>query len=102
MDEAEDAEVRWSREGDAWIGVLDGADDPRRAGADRDVAGHDGPEVEVLLRAEDWQVEVSHAACGDFARENLAAADAEEAKAKAAALLRAYARSGVPAPRRTA
>ncbi len=53
-------------------------------------AGHDGHEVEVLLRAEGWQVEVSHAPSGEFAREHVQAADEEEAKARAADLLRSF------------
>ncbi len=81
---AEDDEVLWSREGDAWVGVLRGE---RPYG---EAAGHDGHEVEVLLRAEDWQVEVSHAPSGEFAREHMQAADEDEAKARAAALLRAF------------
>ena len=80
----DDDEVLWSREGDAWVGVL------RGERPDGEAAGHDGHEVEVLLRAEDWQVEVSHAPSGEFAREHVQAADEEEAKARAADLLRSF------------
>ncbi len=83
---AEDEEVVWSREGDAWVGVPRGECRDPEAGA----AGHDGHEVEVLLRAEGWQVEVSHAPSGEFAREHVQAADEEEAKARAADLLRSF------------
>jgi hypothetical protein len=87
----DDEEVLWSREGDAWVGVPRGDGTDPEAGA----AGHDGFEVEVLLRAEDWQVEVSHAPSGGFERRQVQAADDEEAKAKAADLLRAFrARAG--------
>jgi hypothetical protein len=85
---ADDEEVVWSREGDAWVGVL-GADPELGA------AGQDGYEVEVLLRAEDWQVEVSHPPSGGFERRQVPAADEDEAKARAADLLRAFrARAG--------
>ena len=81
---AEDEEVLWSREGDAWVGVLRGE---RPNG---EPAGHDGHEVEVLLRAEDWQVEVSHAPSGGFERRQVPAADEEEAKTKAVDVLREF------------
>src|SRR5918997_2509502 len=80
-------EVRWSREGDAWVGVLGARGDP---GWDAGAIREDAFEVEVLLRAEDWHVEVSHAASGGFERRHVRAADAEEAKARAADLLRAF------------
>ncbi len=50
----------------------------------------DGFEVELLLRATDWHVEMSHEASGGFQREHIQAADADEAKAEAADLLRAF------------
>ena len=66
-------EVRWSREGDAWVGVLGARGDP---GWDAGAIREDAFEVEVLLRAEDWHVEVSHAASGGFERRLRAAARA--------------------------
>ena len=69
------ADVWWSQEGDAWVGTLD---------------GREGWEVELLLRATDWHIEVSHLARGAFEREHIQAADAEEAKATAADRLRAF------------
>lgn len=81
------AEVLWSREGDAWIGVLGDCNDvspgtwPTR---------RQGSEVELLLRATDWHVEMSHAARGAFEREYIQASNAEEAKSKAANLLLAF------------
>jgi|SRR4051812_11225345 hypothetical protein len=80
-------EVVWSQEGDAWVGVLGRWD---HASQDAAWAGRDGFEVELLLRATDWHVEVSHDASGGFCREHIQAADAEEAKAKAADLLHAF------------
>ena len=80
-------EVQWSREGDAWVGTL-GARDYRSW--DEGGMGRDGFEVELLLRATDWHVEVSHAARGACEREHVQAADVEEAKASAADLLRAF------------
>ncbi len=80
----DDEEVVWSREGDAWVGVL------RGERPDGEAAGHDGHEVEVLLRAEDWQVEVSHPPSGGFERRQVRAADEEEAKTKAAGVLREF------------
>ena len=84
---AVEAEVLWSQEGDAWIGVLGASSQPSK-----ETAGtvRDGFEVELLLRATDWHIEVSHAARGAFQREHIQAADLEEAKAKAADLLRAF------------
>jgi hypothetical protein len=79
-------DVLWSWEGDAWVGVPRG----ERPDGDAGTAGHDGYEVEVLLRAEDCQVEVSHAPSGEFARKHVQAADEDEAKARAADLLSAF------------
>jgi hypothetical protein len=70
-------DVLWSQEGDAWVGVP-------TSGSRR------GCEVELLLRATEWHVEMSHAACGAFEREYIQAADADEAKARAADLLFAF------------
>ena len=82
-----DMEVLWSIEGDAWVGTLGRPDDlPRDAGA----AARHGFEVELLLRATDWHVEMSHTARGAFEREHIQAADPEEAKARAADLLLAF------------
>ena len=69
--------VLWSLEGDAWVGV------PASG-------SHQGCEVELLLRATDWHAEMSHAVRGAFEREYIQAADAEEAKTKAADLLLAF------------
>jgi hypothetical protein len=82
-----EAEVQWSQEGDAWVGVLgaDGHADP-----DTREVGRDSFEVELLLRATDWHVEMSHVARGAFDCEHIQAADADEAKAKATDLLRAF------------
>ena len=79
----DDAEVLWSREGEAWVGVLGG--DP-----DRGAVWHDGHEVEVLPRAEDRRVEVSHAPSGGFERRHVRAADDAEPRAKAADLPHAF------------
>ena len=81
------ADVQWSQEGDAWVGTLGARDYPSW---DEGGMGHDGFEVELLLRATDWHVEVSHAARGAFEREYIQAADADEAKARAADLLFAF------------
>ena len=75
-------DVRWSREGDAWIGVP--VSDDCKAGS------RQGCEVELLLRATDWHVEMSHVARGTYEREYIQAANAEEAKTKAANLLLAF------------
>jgi hypothetical protein len=82
-----DTEVQWSQECDAWVGTFAERDHPSRNPGG---AAQDGFEVEVLLRAEDWHVEVSHYASGGFQREHIQAADAEQAKARAADLLRAF------------
>jgi hypothetical protein len=82
-----DMEVYWSQEGDAWIGTFEEHHKPSRQAR---VMGQNDFEVEVLLRAEDWHVEVSHYASGQFQREHIQAADAEEAKARAADLLRTF------------
>ena len=50
-----------------------------RPDGDAGAAGHDDYEVEVLLRAEDWQIEMSHPSSGGFARHHVCAADAEKA-----------------------
>ena len=67
---AGDEGVVWSRESDAGVDVLgpDGAD------PDSGAPGHDGHEVEVLPRAEDRQVGVSHAPGGGFERRQVRAA----------------------------
>jgi hypothetical protein len=75
----------WSLEGDAWVGVPSTAGQHARGCGDRH-----GCEVELLLRATDWHVEMSHVARGEFERQYIQASDAEEAKAKAADLLRAF------------
>ena len=56
-----DAEVYWSQEGDAWVGTFEEHHQPSRQVR---VMGQNDFEVEVLLRAEDWHVEVSHYASG--------------------------------------
>jgi hypothetical protein len=84
---AEEANVLWSREGDAWVGVLGVGKHPNR---DDGRPGRNDFEVELLLRATDWQVEVSYAARGAFKREHIQAGDVEEAKAWAADLLHAF------------
>ena len=83
---AGDEGVVWSRESDAGVDVLgpDGAD------PDSGAPGHDGHEVEVLPRAEDRQVGVSHAPGGGFERRQVRAADEDEARAEAADPLRAF------------
>ena len=70
-------DVLWSQEGDAWVGVPTSG-------------SRQGCEVELLLRATEWHVEMSHAARGAFEREYIHAADADEAKARAADLLFAF------------
>ena len=85
--EEEQAEVIWSQEGDAWIGVFG---TPHREIPKGGEISRDAIEVEVLLRAEAWHIELSDPAHGGFEREYVEAADAEEAKAKAANLLRAF------------
>jgi hypothetical protein len=80
-------EVQWWQEGDAWLGTLGGRDYPSW---DEGGIGRGGFEVEVLLRATDWHIEMSHPAWGAFEREHIQAADAEEAKSRAADLLRAF------------
>ena len=72
-----DVKVYWSQEGDAWVGTFEEHHRPSRPAR---VMGQNDFEVEVLLRAEDWHVEVSHYASGQFQREHIQAADAEEAK----------------------
>src|SRR4051794_32615457 len=79
-----DVEVLWSIEGDAWVGTLGRPDGLSGA------AARHGFEVELLLRATDWHVEMSHVARGAFEREHIQAADPEEAKARAADLLLAF------------
>ena len=81
------SEVLWSIEGDAWVGTLGRPDDLSR---DAGAAARHGFEVELLLRATDWHVEMSHTARGAFEREHIQAADPEEAKARAADLLLAF------------
>jgi len=84
---AEEADVLWSREGDAWVGILGAG---RHSNRDDGWTGRDDFEVELLLRATDWHVEVSYAARGAFEREHIQAGDVEEAKARAADLLHAF------------
>jgi len=86
MHEAVDAEaeVLWLQEGDAWVGTLCGEGDPC---LDNPGSRRDAFEVELLLRATDWQVEMWQAARGAFAREHIEAADLAEARVKAATLL---------------
>src|SRR3954452_10429922 len=79
-----EAEVLWWREGDAWVGVFGGHDNPSRDAGGSERTGFEG---ELLLRATDWHVELSHAARGAFERKHIQAADADEAKARAADLL---------------
>jgi hypothetical protein len=82
-----DVEVLWSIEGDAWVGTLGRPDDLSR---DAGGAVRHSFEVELLLRATDWHVEMSHVARGAFEREHIQAADPEEAMARAADLLLAF------------
>src|SRR3954447_367696 len=86
MYEAADAkaEVLWSQEGDAWVGTLCGEGDSCLDGPGN---RRDAFEVELLLRATDWQVEMRHAAHGAFAREHIETADLAEARVTAATLV---------------
>jgi hypothetical protein len=81
------AEVLWSQEGSAWIGVLGETGNPVQ-GARESAPG--GFEVELLLRAEGWHVEMSHTTGEAFECEHIEAEDPEEARAKAADLLCAF------------
>jgi len=87
MNDAADAEVLWSQEGDAWVGTLCGKDAPS---PDDPGSRRNAFEAELLLRATDWQVEMWHAPHGAFEREHIAAADLAEARVKAATLLCAF------------
>jgi hypothetical protein len=77
-----EAGVLWSREGDAWAGI------PAMGSPNH--GGRQDFQVELLLRATDWHVEMSHVLRGAFEREYIQAADAEDAKARAANLLLAF------------
>jgi len=79
-----EAEVLWSQEGHAWVGTLCREGD---LCLDQPGRRRDAFEVELLLRATDWQVEMWHVARGAFAREHIEAADLAEARVKAATLL---------------
>jgi hypothetical protein len=76
-----DVEVLWSMEGDAHVGTLGRPDVLSR---DAGAAAHHGFEIELLLRAADWYVEMSHSARRAFKREHIQAADPEEVKARVA------------------
>src|SRR5690349_8012060 len=81
------AEVLWSREGDAWIGVLSDVAQPVQGAGGTALNGF---EVELLLRAKGWRVEMLHTAGEAFGCEHIEADGPEQAKAKAADLLYAF------------